>query len=146
MCMSILISISTQNVKENTLNIYNYKSNAFFSVRYIQFTVLDLEKSSKLEKMAALSCIRLMVFSMAIFGYSALSSEKNSMEYRNPKTLQNINVLAVVLPPFTYFNSTHGFYDGIDVRILDIIAKRLQMKLVFTKVNNFTRVSTRKLR
>lgn len=96
--------------------------------------------------MALVSCVQLIIFCVAIFSYSAVSLGQNSMEHRNQKNSQNINVLAAVLPPFTYFNSTHGFYDGIDVRILDTIAKRLHLKLVFTKADDLTRISARKLR
>lgn len=48
-----------------------------------------------------------------------------------------VNVLANVFPPFTYFDSTRGFYDGIDIKILKTIAERLNLRLTFTKMNDF---------
>lgn len=47
-----------------------------------------------------------------------------------------IKVLAIPFPPFTYFNSDHGFYGGIDILILRTIAKRLNLKIIFTKAND----------
>lgn len=95
--------------------------------------------------MAILHWFQVMLFSMA-FCHSAMSLKRNSKEHQNHEISQKINVLAAVLPPFTYYNSSHGFFDGIDIRILKTIAERLHLKLIFTKADNFTRISDRNLR
>lgn len=57
----------------------------------------------------------------------------------------SVKVLAAVFPPFTYFDSSRGFIDGIDIRALQIIAKKLNLKLTFTKADDFSNISDEKL-
>lgn len=57
----------------------------------------------------------------------------------------SVKVLANEFPPFTYFNSSHGFYDGIDILILKTIAERLNFKLIFTKTNASSRIQLENL-
>lgn len=59
---------------------------------------------------------------------------------------QSMNVLAAVSPPFTYFNSSHGFIDGIDILILKTIASQLKLKLVLTKADDIDQISADDLR
>lgn len=96
--------------------------------------------------MAFSKWFQVLVLSVVIFSYSAISLKQKAKEHQNNKVPEKIKVLAAVLPPFTYFNSSHGFYDGIDVRILDTIAKRFHLKLVYTKADNLTRITVPKLR
>lgn len=47
-----------------------------------------------------------------------------------------VKVLASELSPLTYFDPGRGFFDGIDIIAVKTIAKRLQVNLVFTKVDD----------
>lgn len=76
----------------------------------------------------------------------AVSFKQHSNKNQNHEISREIKVLAAVQSPFTYFNSSHGFFDGIDVRILDTIAKRLHLKLTFTQAKNFTSMTARSMR
>lgn len=43
-----------------------------------------------------------------------------------------VNVLATVLPPFTYFDASRGIENGVDFLILKTIAARLHFEMNFT--------------
>lgn len=50
-----------------------------------------------------------------------------------------VKVLAGIFLQFTYFEPTRGFFDGIDIQILK--ATKMDLKLVFAKVDNLSRIS-----
>lgn len=70
---------------------------------------------------------------------SSVILKSHSHENENQFT-SGINVLAAVLPPFTYFDSNRSFFNGLDIHMLSTIAKRLQLQLNFTRADNLTEI------
>lgn len=66
--------------------------------------------------------------------------KQSASEMSNHCIASKVKVFAAVLPPFTYFDTNYGFYDGVDILLLKTIAKRLNLKLILTKADILTHI------
>lgn len=80
-----------------------------------------------------------------ILTFQALSISSASFKKLSGKKYP-VNVLAFVSPPFTYFDSRHGFVDGIDVHLLNAMARKLNLKLIWAKANKMHEISKEKFK
>lgn len=81
-----------------------------------------------------------VVFLFQAFYMSCNAVKWHLSESNNQLDAQECKVLALVMSPFTNFNTSSGSFDGIDIRILRTIAERMNLKLTFTKVDDLTKI------
>lgn len=82
-----------------------------------------------------------------------LISGVESIDYDNSKNISDIKtqsfhgrnyhlqVLMSNSPSFAYCKDSHGFYDGIDIQILKMIAKKLGVHIDYSTPSHFNQLS-----
>lgn len=63
----------------------------------------------------------------------------------NESDSHRVKVLAIAFPPFTYPETSGEFVGGFDILLLNTIAERLNLNIVFGKTVSFNQITAEQL-